>query len=45
MRLRPSFLLSLLFTGAISFAQGGPAPRGNAKLTIGGKALVLLQEQ
>jgi hypothetical protein len=41
MRLRPSFFLSLLFTGAIIFAQGGPAPRGNSKITIGGKTITV----
>jgi hypothetical protein len=41
MRLRPSFLLSLLFTGAVILAQSGTAPRGNAKLMIGGKAITV----
>jgi hypothetical protein len=31
----------VLFTAAIIFAQGGPAPRGNAKVMIGGKAVTV----
>ncbi len=41
MRLRASAFLSVLFTGAVIFAQSGPAPRGNAKITIGGKTITV----
>jgi Protein of unknown function (DUF2911) len=41
MRLRPLFFLSLLMAGALIFAQSGPAPRGNARLSIAGKEIVV----
>ena len=41
MRLRSSFLLSMLIACAVVFAQSGPAPRGNAALRIDGKAVVV----
>jgi hypothetical protein len=40
MRLRAA-ILSVSLTGALLFAQGGPAPRGNPKITIGGKTITV----
>ena len=41
MRLRPSLFLSVLLASAMIFAQGGPAPRGNAAIRIDGKAVTV----
>jgi hypothetical protein len=41
MRFRFSVVLSVLFTAAILLAQGGPVPRGDAKITISGKTITV----
>ena len=41
MRLRLSVPLSVLFTGALIFAQSGPAPRGAANISFGGKTITV----